>query len=82
MSSKTARASAVKEIVVKKVAVSQEEAIRTIRTMRPPNANLFVGNMEYVDRLLEAYDAALVRIVDLEIQLQNAAETPAAEPAA
>ena len=39
-----------------KATLSNEEMIRQIRISRPPNANLFVGNMLFVDALLTEYD--------------------------
>lgn len=60
--SKTARASAVK--VLKEIHVETiDEAIKAIRDNRA--ASLFIGDMSRVDKLLQAYDAALVSIVAL-----------------
>src|SRR5579859_6755352 len=63
MESKTARASAVR--VVKEVHIeTPEEAIKAIRDNRA--AGLFIGDMSRVDKLLQAYDAAIKQIVTLE----------------
>ncbi len=43
-----------------KIVVTQEQAIQEIRNLRA--GKLFVGNMEYVDHLLAAYDALLNQI--------------------
>ena len=45
---------------------TNEEMIHQIRTSRPPNANLFVGNMLFVDALLAEYDAEKARVATLE----------------
>ena len=45
------------------VILTQEQAIREIRNLRA--GKLFVGNMEYVDHLLAAYDAAIQENSDL-----------------
>jgi len=55
--SKTARASAVKTVSKETVELTTESAIREIRNLRA--GKLFVSNMEYVDKLLEAYDQLL-----------------------
>src|SRR5271170_5086249 len=38
---------------------TNDEMIHQIRISRPPNANLFVGNMLFTDALLQEYDKAV-----------------------
>jgi hypothetical protein len=42
------------------IVLTTEQAIKEIRNLRA--GKLFVGNMEYVDHLLAAYDALLAQI--------------------
>lgn len=46
-----------------KIVLTAEQAIREIRNLRA--GKLFIGNMEYVDHLLAAYDAAIQQNSDL-----------------
>lgn len=65
--SKTAKASMKGDMLKKEVKVLTEaEMITAIRGLRPPHANLFVGNVLYVDALLAAYDRVLAENAELQ----------------
>jgi len=58
-----------------KIILTPDQAISEIRKLRA--GKLFVGNMEYVDHLLQAYDAAILEnsnLIDSINRLQNEVE--------
>jgi len=68
--SKTAKAAmkaGANEPKKEKHVLSNEEMIRQIRISRPPNANLFVGNMLFVDALLKEYDKLVGEVIELKM---------------
>lgn len=61
----------------KKEPLTIEKAVREIRNLR--QAKLFVSNMEYVDKLLEGYDALQIQSDGLQFTLAAADSSMAGE---